>query len=251
MYPIKVTATVNAGYRRGYIYARSTDTPPADVFRIDFAEDARQRYTKRDFSHGTSSQKDMYFLYDDLSRLTCRTTSLVSSCPGANGQHQMETMTYNTSSDRTQLVLNNAVISTTTYNTKFVSGTSKIDCLRQDSNNCNFDSNEISFTWDGRGNRLSDNDESIGTDDDRTYTYDARNNLKTVTGKFWYSTNTMHSYVLTNAYDEKNRRIFKSFKDTTNNVEAQWFFYYDQWDRLVEAKHTPDVSTSSTYSIYY
>lgn len=250
-YNIKVTASINAAYRRGYIHAATTKrTNPTNVFRIDFAEDVRQRYTKREFSYGTASQKHMFFLYDNLSRLTCRTTSLQSSCPTSGGAGQMESVTYNNSSDRTQLILNNAVISNTTYNYSYFTGADKIDCIRSDSNSCTFDTNRIAFAWDGRGNRLSDDDKSV-SDDDRVYTYDGRNNVKTISGKFWYATGTMHSYVVTNAYDERNRRIFKSFKDTSNGVEAQWFYYYDQWDRLVEAKYTPNIATSSTYSVYY
>ena len=43
--------------------------------------------------------------------------------------------------------------------------------------------NRIDFTWDGRGNRLSDDDnqwEGPPDYDRRVYTYDARNNLTTV-----------------------------------------------------------------------
>jgi RHS repeat-associated protein len=110
---------------------------------------------------------------------------------------------------------------------------------------------QVNYSFDGRGNRLSDDDTSYTTDR-RDFTYDARDNLLTVTGKFKYSGTTLHDYVLTNAYDQKNRRFFKSFKDTTAspNKESQWFFYYDLWDRLIEVKYTPDVSASSTYSLY-
>ncbi len=71
------------------------------------------------------------------------------------------------------------------------------------------------------------------------YTYDGRGNLLTVSGRYKPTSNSAwRDYVVSNAYDHKNRRLFKSFVDcgadddcdaTSDNKEAQWFFYYDSW----------------------
>lgn len=254
-YMTKTTFTRNLAYRLTQINAQSTFSTPDPVFKIDFAEDVRGRYTQRDFSSGSASQKDMFFLYDALNRTTCRTTASVTPCPTTpGGTNQFETLTYNTSSDRTQLLLNNALIARATYNTNYVSGSDEIDCIRSDASACAHPVGtgpEIDFTFDTRGNRTKDDDRNYQTNDDkRSYTYDGRNNLITVTGTFWYATSTLHSYLVTYAYDERNNQIFKSFKDTTANTEAQWFFYYDQFDHVIEAKYTPNISTSTTYSVF-
>ena len=223
---------------------------------ITHAEDARGRYTLRTFSGG-SAQKDMYFLYDDLDRVTCRRDSSGSSCPTSGFR---ESFSYNTSSDRSSFTIQNAVYTTAkTFTPIYVSGSDALDCVLQDGSGAGCSSNPggyiIDYSFDGRGNRKwDDSDEASGSSDDkRAYTYDTRNNLVTVTGKFYHAASgTLHDYVLTNAYDERNRRVFKSFKDTTPNpdVEAQWFYYYDQWDRLIQAKHTPDIATATTFSVY-
>ena len=118
--------------------------------------------------------------------------------------------------------------------------------------------NYTTYYWDWRGNRTEDNaGYLVGSPTRRDYTYDGRGNLLTVSGKYWTGS-ALQSYVMTNAYDHKNRRIFKSFLDLGadgevgggDDTEAQWFFYYDVHDRLVEIKHTPDVASPSTYSLF-
>ena len=135
-----------------------------------------------------------------------------------------------------------------TFTNNYAAGTQKLSTVTYTNYGV---ASTVNYAFDGRGNRLYD-DESPSTSDRRDYTYDARNNLITVEGKFVfdYSTDTLHDYTLTNAYDHKNRRVFKSFHDDTDGTEAHWFFYYDFADRLYEIKHVPDISDSSTYSLY-
>jgi hypothetical protein len=70
-------------------------------------------------------------------------------------------------------------------------------------------------------------------------TYDGRGNLITISGH--YSTGSaLHEYVLTNVFDEHNRRIEKHFYDVDDDVEGRWLFHYDIFDRLVFATHRAD-----------
>lgn len=68
------------------------------------------------------------------------------------------------------------------------------------------------------------------------YTYDARRNVVNVRGQ--YKTGGVWHYDrVASAFDHKNRRVFKSFYDETTLKTAQWFFYYDTFDRLTEVAH--------------
>lgn len=64
------------------------------------------------------------------------------------------------------------------------------------------------------------------------------------TGSAW------HGYDVHSAFDAKNRRVCKSFTDTTAPKTATWFFYYDSRDRLTEIEYTPDTSASTTHSTF-
>lgn len=47
--------------------------------------------------------------------------------------------------------------------------------------------------------------------------------------------------------------MFKSLSESDAQTfydDVHWFYYYDHRDRLIEVKHVPDTSASSTYSIY-
>jgi len=57
--------------------------------------------------------------------------------------------------------------------------------------------------------------------------------------------------VVTLAYDERGRVIFKSHRNEDTGVEGQTFYYWDQWDRLSAVKRTPDITDSDTYSEYW
>src|SRR5688572_24464611 len=105
----------------------------------------------------------------------------------------------------------------------------------------------IDMGWDDRGNRAHD-DNLQSSFDRRDYTYDGRRRVKTVSGKaraafFWFD------YVITSAYDHRDRRVFRSYKSSTGD-ESQWYFYYDVEDRLIEIKYIPIVSNPTNYQVF-
>ncbi|MBZ0233272.1 MAG: hypothetical protein K8M05_13165 [Deltaproteobacteria bacterium] len=84
--------------------------------------------------------------------------------------------------------------------------------------------------------------------DGRNYSFDGRSNVRQITGQTFDGSN-WRNYTITNAYDHKNRRVFKSYVQAGLS-EAHWFFYYDQDGRLLEVKHTPNIASPSTYSVF-
>jgi RHS repeat-associated protein len=87
------------------------------------------------------------------------------------------------------------------------------------------------------------------TNDERSYTYDGRSNVINVHGKY-FSGGVWHECDVASAFDAKNRRVMKSFRNATTGAEAQWFFYYDALDRLAEVRHTPNIASPSTYTLF-
>ena len=65
-------------------------------------------------------------------------------------------LTEATSSDRSATTAANYALALDTYTTTFVSGTDKPSYLTKSGGN------RIDFSWDGRGNRLSDDDNQCG-----------------------------------------------------------------------------------------
>jgi RHS repeat-associated protein len=102
---------------------------------------------------------------------------------------------------------------------------------------------------DARGNRSLDDNQSTLANDDRTYLYDARRNVINVRGQY-KTAGGWHYYDVSSAFDARNRRVFKQFLDETTLQKAQWFFSYDALDRLTEIRHTPDISSPATYSVF-
>jgi RHS repeat-associated protein len=251
-YAVKVDFTYNLAYRVTDIQAKSIYSTPDNVLRVDPAEDVRGRYTQRDLSWGTNSQRDMYFLYDDLSRVTCRKTSSTGNCP-TSGSTLGENISYNTSADRSSIILRNGVYTDITFTPAYVTSTS--DTL--DKYTKSGGSNIVDFSHDTLGRRTSDQDDTWGGNPDkdlRSYTYDGRNNVKTIAGEYWTGS-AWNTYTITYAYDERNRIYFRSFVDSDatcggNPCEAQTFYFWDRFDRLIQTKHTPDIATSNTYSIF-
>lgn len=231
---ILVSFARNAAYRVQSIHARSQNVTPQDIFKIIYAEDTRGRYTKRDFLNG----RDAFYRYSALGRVLCQTSVATASCPGAGGAGLTETLTYNASGDRTALTTVNG-----TFNNVFIAGTDQIDRMDKSGGGT------IEYTYDARGNRIADDDSSYSADG-RTYTYDGRNNLISISGAYYASGSSLSPYVMTFAYDHRNRRIFKSFTDLWTGTQTQWFYYYDQFDHLIQAKHTPNTGNSGTYSVY-
>nr|HEX4315401.1 RHS repeat-associated core domain-containing protein [Kofleriaceae bacterium] len=104
------------------------------------------------------------------------------------------------------------------------------------------------FTYNDLGERTSDEGAAFGGSDERTYEYDARHNLTQVRGQYKVST-AWHFYDVNSTFDERNRRVSKSFYDETTAKTSTWFFYYDIQSRLTQVRYTPDVSAPATYSL--
>jgi RHS repeat-associated protein len=223
------------------------ETSGTDVFRIAYTLDAQGRVTIRDFTGGHSALQDAYYTYDWQNRVTCDSAAS-GACPtsGTNLKSNLNSSPpYSASSDRKSIKHRNTTawpLDTFTYT--LATGKDQIASIAKGN------SQVISFGWDARGNRLYDDDAEF-TDDRRDFVYDARDNLISVSGKMIVGT-TVHNYTVSNAYDHKNRRMFKSLLDTTAvpNVESQFFYYYDLHDRLIEIKYTPNITDSSTYQVW-
>ncbi len=217
-----------------------------DLFEIDYTLDYAGRTTVRDFSHAHASVKDAYYTYDKLGRVTCDGAAS-GTCP-TTSPNLKTAMTaspeYTNGGDRDTMKHAHSTYGTYTYTTNLTSGKDQISSVS--GGPCS-----ASYYWDYRGNRTKDDCTSV-SHDQREYTYDGRNNVLTITGEYYYRfyPSSWHDYTISNAYDERNRRIFKSFYDEDEETEAQWFFYYDVFDRLVSVKHTPDISSPSTYTLY-
>ena len=105
------------------------------------------------------------------------------------------------------------------------------------------------MAYDVRGEREYDDNTTTLTNDRRDYTYDARHNVVNVRGQYYTGT-AWDYYDVASAFDADNRRVFKSYYDETTTKTAQWFFYYDPMNRLVEVNYTPDTSVTTTYSVF-
>jgi hypothetical protein len=240
---MKTVITRNLADRVSDVLVEGASTG-TDVFRVAITEDAKGRVTARDYTGGDTGLTDAYFLYDPLDRLTCETTTFASTCPtfGSTLKNNISGG-YTASNDRGTFLRPRGT--NLTHQVALVSGKDQLDTINQTGA---FGDGVTDYGWDSRGNRTYD-DNATHSNDDRDFYYDGRGNLVSVQG-WWRVAGNWHSYTLTNAYDHRNRRVFKSFKDTTSGKEAQWFFYYDAFDRLTEIKHTPDIASPSTYSIY-
>ena len=226
------------------------DTSGSDLFEVDYDLDYAGRTTERDFSSAHASVQDAYYTYDMMSRVTCD-SGASGACPSSGSDlktNMSASPAYTPGGDRKTMIHASpaSAYGTYTYTTILTSGTDQIE--RVSVGRCIAD-----YTYDDRGSRTED-DCMLMTGDGREYTYDGRGNVLTITGEYWTGA-AYHDYTLANAYDERNRRIFKSFVDEEETCgfkecEAQWFFYYDVYDRLVMVKHTPDITASSEYTIY-
>lgn len=89
--------------------------------------------------------------------------------------------------------------------------------------------------------------------DRRDYTYDTRHNVVNVRGPY-LTGGAWHYYDVASAFDQRNRRVYKSFRDETTGKATEnttsWFFYYDAADRLTEVRYTPNTTAPATYSVF-
>ena len=225
------------------------------VFQAAITEDDNSRVIGRDFSGGHEDLQDSYFLYDKLDRVTCETDSSVSSCPSSQcsggeppcikNSHDASPP-FTASNDWKQFKRPIPGSPTVDHTAELIEGTDQIAKISQ---SIPYELGDTEYVYDVRGNRILDDNTYSMTYDARSYTYDGRRNVTTIAGKYKVDT-TWHDYVVTNAYDERNRRVFKSFFDAETEQQSHWFFYYDPLDRLTEIRWTPDIQDEDTYSLY-
>jgi RHS repeat-associated protein len=223
-----------------------------DTFSAAITEDLKGRVTTRDYTGGAAGVQDSYFLYDYVDRVLCETTSFVSSCPtsGSNIKNSRLSPYFTNAGDWNKLL--RPVPGSTgglmnSFNPSGYGTSHQVTMVRQDDGSPAI--GDTVLAYDALGNRTSDDNMSTLTNDRRDYTYDVRRNVMNVHGKY-FTGGLWHDYDVASAFDAKNRRVFKSFLDNTTLVQAQWYFYYDAFDRLIEVRYTPNTASSSTYSLF-
>lgn len=238
---IRAMLTWNLAYRATQIKYRYTATG-ADRTKIDYTEDVKGRYTLKAYSNVTSGMQSNYLKYDQLDRITCD-AAVSGTCPTSGTNLKTNVLTYTGSNDRVTFKHQDLYSGDYQYNLTQSSGSDKVASFTQTGV-----SGSTTLGWDTRGNRTYE-DESTSSFDRRDFTYDGRRRVRTVSGKI-YVINVWHNYVITNTYDHRDRRVSRHFHDTTSGLKSQWFYYYDVEDRLIEIKYTPNLTDTSTYSMY-
>ena len=239
-------------YRIGHVYEAET-TSGTENDQVTVSRDAMGRVTSRVYAPHNPTLPglyDSYYLYDEQSRVLCETTDLQTTCPttGSNIKNGMSLSPPFTNAGDWKRVLrpmpgttgltNDINSSGTTYGTSH-----QITDVNQSDGTPIL--GHTSMAYDARGNRSYDDNTTTLTHDRRDYTYDGRRNVINVRGEY-YTGSVWHYYDVASAYDQKNRRVFKSYLDETTGKTAQWFFYYDVMDRLTEVRYTPDTSAPGT-----
>lgn len=245
-------------YRITGVYEAEYQTGSSSNDQITIGRDVMGRVTSRVYSPHDPTLPglfDSYFLYDEQNRVICETTSSVSSCPttGSSIKNSMSLSPPFTNAGDWKRVLRPSPGTTGLTNDFNTSGTAygtshQVTDLNQSDGTPTL--GHTAYGYDVRGNRSYDDNTTTLTHDRRDYTYDARRNVTNVRGQMYVS-GAWHYYDVASAFDHRNRRVFKSLYDETTGKTAQWFFYYDVYDRLTEIDYTPDVSTPSTLSYYH
>jgi len=231
----------NKAYRPSLVYLQNGT--PVQYSKLDYSEDAKGRTTFRNYDLAYSTTIDSHYTYDWLDRVVCD-AAVSGACPttSPNLRNNLNgSPPYTASNDRTQLLHYNSGYGTYTYSYTLKAGKDQIGYFTTSPS-----TGTTNFGWDDRGNRTSDDSTSY-SHDARSYSYEGRKLVRQITGKKKISS-TWYTYTLTNAYDHKGRRVFKSY--VINGVESQYFYYYNLRDQLIEVKHTPNISSSSTYSLF-
>lgn len=249
-YPLRTRIDRNLAYRITAIEVEKQATGDDD-YSVAITEDAKGRVTARDYWPNSTGITDSFFLYDLQDRVLCETTSFASSCPtsGSTLKNNHNLSPPFTPGGDWKQILRPIPGSTGLTNAFSLNGTNthQIQSVNQSDGTPTLGPTSIGH--DNRGNRSYDDNQVTLTNDRRDYGYDARRNVTSVQGKY-YTGSVWHSYTITSAFDAQNRRVFKSFLDVDTGESAEWFFYYDANDRLVEVRHTPDTSDGSTYSLF-
>ena len=210
--------TRNLAYR---INLLEIETSSTELSALTVNEDAKGRVTARLPWPTSVGWQDSYFLYDQQDRVLCETTSSVSSCPtsGTNIKNSHNFSPPFTAAGDWKGVLRPIAGSTCLVNdfalTTGTHQTSKVSQVDTIPSGCSPSLRDTIFQHDARGNRSSDDNTGTLTNDARTFSYDARRNVTTVVGQYKLS-GTWRTYYLTSAFDAKNRRVYKSFLDTTS-----------------------------------
>lgn len=243
---LSATLAWNNAYRPHYVVYQNSLT--TEMSKITYTEDAKGRATLKDYSSGYTGLQDSYLTYDWLDRVICD-SAVSGSCPttSPNLRDNLNgSPAYTASNDRTQLLHYDSSYGTYTYSYTLKSGKDQIDYVTTSPS-----TGTTTFGWDDRGNRTSDDSNSY-SHDARNYTYEGRRLVRQITGQKCVaggcSVGTWLNTTITNAYDHKGRRVFKSY--VVGSSESQWFFYYDLDDQLIEVKYTPAISSPLTYSIF-
>ncbi len=244
--PRKITATLdwNKAYRPNFVLYKNS--VGVEKSKLTYTEDAKGRTIIKDYSSGYTGLQDNYLSYDWLDRVLCDSAAS-GTCPttGTNLRTNISgSPAYTASNDRVQLLHRHPSYGTYTYSYTLNTGKDQIAYFTTSPS-----TGTTNFGWDDRGNRTSDDSNSY-SQDARSYTYEGRRLTRQLTGKRRISgpNPVWATYTITNAYDHKGRRVFKSY--VWNGVESQWFFYYDLTDHLIEIKYTPNISSPSTYSLF-
>lgn len=243
----EITGVYEADYQNG---TGSND-------QITVGRDDLERVTSRVYSpHNPtlSGLYDSYFLYDEQSRVICETTSSVSSCPttGSTIKNSMSLSPPFTNAGDWKRVLRPSPGTTGLTNDFNTSGTTygtshQVTDVNQSDGTPTL--GHTAYGYDVLGNRSYDDNTSTLTHDRRDYTYDGRRNVINVRGQIYVS-GAWHYYDVGSGYDHKDRRVYKSIYDETTGVTAQWFFYYDAFDRLSEIRYTPNTASPSVYTTF-
>jgi YD repeat-containing protein len=239
---LRATLAWNLAYRATQIKFATTSV---NKTTIDLAEDEKGRFTQKAYSNVDAGVLSDYFKYDWLDRVTCESTFAASECPTSG---TVTSVAYNASNDRSSFRHSDPTFGNKIYTPTYVSGADKITSIAA--------SETTNYSWSARGDRIDEND-NVSSVDIRGFTYDGKRRVRTLLGYFYsgftcnpFCSPTYKGYVITYAFDERDRLVFRSFRNAADNTESQTFYYYDFRNRLMESKFVPNAASPSTYSIH-
>lgn len=213
----------------------------ANRTKIDYTEDEKGRYTSKVYSNMSSTVPSTYLTYDWLDRITCDAT-VTGSCP-ASGSTLRSKVSFDASNDRTSSYKHqDPAYGDQTYEIFYNSGSDRLSSYAPAGSS-------IAYSWDDRGNRTAEDDSSSAIDR-RDFTYDGRRRVRTISGTIDIGIGTT-SYTVTNAYDHRDRRVYRQFSYPVLGQSYMWWFYYDTEDRLSEVKYSNGGTAFTTFQFYW
>lgn len=251
---LRTKVTRNLAYRITETRVETQSTS-ATQHSVLISEDAKGRVTGRDYTPNITGLVDSYFVYDTQDRVLCERSTPGTTCPSTfGGEKNNHTASPAFTAAGDWKTLWRPILGSTgwIHNFSLVAGTHQIYEVNQ--NNGSPTNGITRFTYDGRGNRSSDDNLNVANDL-RTYTYDSRRNVVAVQGQYPASCPvnqgdppcTWWNYTVSSA---SNRRVFKSYYRQSTGATATWFFYYDAASRLAEVRYTPNTSSPLTYTSF-